>query len=888
MQPPRLQNGIIERTRLLARLGQARGAACVVIQGPAGSGKTTLARQWRAQLIPFGHDCAWCMASAQDDAGSLLESLFSSLDQIDPSIAREAALIYDGDGEVRSADRVAIPLLNGLQRRQRPLVIFIDDYHYVTDLGVHGLVQTLLDFAPADLHIFLVSRTAPPLSLSRLRDSGSLVELDFADLRFTFSEAESLLQVKYPTIARRDARLLYDQTGGWGAGLRLASIAFQNAPRFAGQRARLQNAGDFVSYFNHEVLAQMPQTELDGLSRLSVAQRFNDGLAAALLGADEGLVLMNRLRRDNLFLLPMESGLREAWWRLHPLFRDVMRERFTQLSTSVQAETHALLGQWFGRRKLLVDAVRHCVAAEAYEAAADLVEGMAESMFLAGEMRPLVRAVAMLPPDLLESRVSLRLWVAWAELCYRRLPQCRTSIDRLAANGKFDDQDAQHQLTLLEGSLAIQAEDTDAGKRLVPALERLPDARDAILAGGRRNILGWLHIHLGNFDQARKLLNQPPLLQEDGMPLIDSAFGFLQSRTMLGYSYLREGDMRQSEQILRDVLDVADRALGVFSEPACNAASFLAAVLYEVNALDSLRTILEPRFDVIERVALPEALNCAAMSRIRLSVLEKNFQEALSELDRLDDQISQRGLFRAQGYVLAERVRILAVSGDLDAAAQSVMQLKALASRLSEFSTSAVREVRGLALSTEAHWMASRGDSTHALMALDELTSSDAYTGQARKQVQLEASVIMLLDRIGRLDEANRRIESLLLAARKGGLVRAVLDMGSRILDIGEAANQAGLLTPGASFYLEHLKLQHGSSVGLVSAGVTSASHQVLSEREMGILRALALTMSNKRVAQALDISPETVKWHLKNIYGKLGVFGRDDAVARARLMGML
>src|SRR5690606_20864914 len=167
MSSPRLQNGIIERTRLLTRLEQARDAACVVIQGPAGSGKTTLALQWRSQLLAFGHDCAWCTANVHDDAGGVLERLFSSFDQVDPTIAREAALIYHRNGELRSADMVAIPILNGLLRHRRPFVLFIDDYHHVVDPNAHGVVQTLLDFAPADFRIVLISRKAPPLSLSR-------------------------------------------------------------------------------------------------------------------------------------------------------------------------------------------------------------------------------------------------------------------------------------------------------------------------------------------------------------------------------------------------------------------------------------------------------------------------------------------------------------------------------------------------------------------------------------------------------------------------------------------------------------------------------------------------------------------------------------------------
>ncbi|WP_038212916.1 LuxR C-terminal-related transcriptional regulator [Xenophilus azovorans] len=872
----------------MARLAQARQSACVLIRGPAGSGKTTLAMQWRAQLRPFGHGCAWCMAAAGEDVGTLLDNLFASLAQVDPLIVREAALIHERDGELRGADSVAIPLLNGLIRHGRPLALFFDDFHHVTDPWAHELLQTLIDFAPPHLHIVLVSRTDPPLSLSRLREAGALMELDFADLRFTFSEAEHLLQARDPCIARRDTRLLYDQTGGWGAGLRLASLE-RGGPAFPAHRPSLQDAGDFVSYFDRQVLSQVPVEELDAIARLSIAHRFNDALAATLLGADAGLALMNRLRRDNLFLLPIDTGSREAWWRFHPMFRDVMRERFTRLAPHVRQQTHSVLGRWLGQRKFLVDAVRHCLAAGEEEEAADWVERHARAMFLAGEMRPLVRAVEMLPAALLDARISLRLWVAWAQLCYRRLSDCRRSIGLLARNSAPGDQDARCQLALLEGSLAIQCEDTQAGEQLIPALESLPASHDAILAGGRRNILGWLRIHQGHFESARALLDAPVLLLEDGIPLMDSAFGALQSRCMVGYSYLREGDMRQAEQLLHEALNAADRALGLFSEAACNAASFLAAVLYEVNQLDSVRALLEPRFNVIERVALPEALVCAALSRIRLSLLERNLQEALSDLDLLDEQIGWRRLVRARGYALAERVRVLLRAGRARDAALSLDQLKQLARRPPESSTAAGREVRALALSAEARWQAAVGEPERALRTLHSLAQSGGYAGQERKLLQLDAHTVLLLERVGRVDEAHRRMESLLVRSRKAGLVRAILDVGAGILDIGCAAREAGVLTPSASFYLDYLKLQHASS-GPAAAAEPAAdtAHESLSPRELETLRSLALTMSNKRIAQTLGITPETVKWHLKNIYGKLGVYGRDDAVAKARQLGLL
>lgn len=862
----------------------------MLVQGPAGCGKTTLALQWRARLAPFGHGWAWCMAASGEDVGALLDNLFAALARIDPLIVREAMLIYERGGALASADSVAIPLLNGLVRHGRQLALFFDDFHHVDDPWFHELVQTLLDFAPRHLQIVIVSRTTPPLSLSRLREAEALLVLDFADLRFTFTEAERLLQTREPRIARRDTRLLYDQTGGWGAGLRLAALERCAVSSLQRERLPLQNAGDFAAYFNREVLRQIPEAELDAVALLAVAHRFNDVLAIHLLGADMGLAVMNRLRRDNLFMLPLESSTREPWWRFHPMFRDAMGTRFERLALSVQQSTHSSLGRWMGERKFLVDAVRHCLLAGEDRAAADWVDRHARSMFVAGEMRPLVRAVAMLPPGQLESRVSLRRWVAWAQLCYRELDACSSSIELLSRNCAAEDEETRHQLTLLAGSLAIQCEDTDAGERLIPALERLPASHDAILEGGRRNILGWLRIHLSQFEMARDALNKPALLMDDGVPLMDSAFGSLQSHCLLGYSYFRQGDMRQAERVLHDALASADRALGLFSEAACNAASFLAALLYEVNQIEHLRELLEPRFNAIERVALPEALICAALSRIRLGVLENSMQEALSDLDLLDEQVGRRRLLRAQGLALSERVKILLRAEQVAQAGDAVERLERLAGQSAQQRTAADREVRAAAVSARAQWLAQIGQPERALQLIETLMVGSDYAFQERKLVQLEAFAVLLLNSLGRPAEAHTRAEGLLLRARKAGLVRSVLDAGPAMLDVLAAAQQADRLSASANFYLDYLRLQHEQVCPPAAAQTPPAAdvQEALSPRELDILRSLALTMSNKRVAQAQCITPETVKWHLKNIYGKLGVYGRDDAVAKARQLGLL
>ncbi|WP_372659244.1 LuxR C-terminal-related transcriptional regulator [Hydrogenophaga sp.] len=885
---PRLEPGSIERSRLLARLAEARHKTCVLILGPAGCGKTTLALQWRAQALGYGHGFAWMTVLPGDDAQALLDALFAALDRVDPDIAREARFIYNRDSELRSPDPIAIAVLRGLMQRTSPLVLLIDDYQNITDARAHALLQIWLDFAPAHFHLVVVSRTVPPLSLSRLRDQDAVMELGFVDLRFALDEVRAFVQSRHSDHPERDARRLHDITDGWVAGLQLVALDIKRQPERLGRAVPVQNPHDFTAYFNREVLSQLELGELDAMTRLAAARGFNQALVAALVGEEAGPALLERMRREHLFLIPLDGMERAGWFRFHPLFRDLLLERFARLPLPEQRATHAVLSQWFGRYKRLREAVHHGVAGGDLEQAADWLDRWARELFLNGELQRLVRAVAELPRGILRGRASLLLWLGWSQLCYRQFTACHESLAALREQARETDVEAQAHWCLLAFSLALQEDDIPAAQALVPAMQAMRPSSDAVLVGGRRNLLSWLYIHLGDFEQARAVLQGPVPSRDDGSSLLDSPFGALMGQALRGFTHLHESDMRRAEPVLRDALAEAERALGPYCEPACNAAGFLSAVLYEVNDLAGLHQLLEPRLDTIERVALPDAMITAAVVRSRLRRLEGNPMEALEGLDRLEEVAQRRGLDRALGFALIERVRTALHMGDAAAARQTLHTLQALARRHAGEQAPASRRAVGLSAFATALVLAAEHDDRGALAALEPLCGPDDPAVMRRDRCSAHGLRALLWARVGQHEQAMALLTRVLQDAQRQGMVRSLLDLGDGFLALVQQwVQQTPDVDPALAFYVEHLQAQAGLHRPEVQRLATPLQ-EALSEREHEILRALANAMSNKRIAQALGVSPETVKWHLKNVYAKLGVYGRDDAVARARDLGLV
>ncbi|QIL79537.1 AAA family ATPase [Diaphorobacter sp. HDW4A] len=875
----------------MSRLTEARHKTCLLIHGPAGSGKTSLALQWRAQALTFGHDEAWVTVQPGDDGQSLMTSLFDSLDRVDRDIAREARLLANRGGEAR-ADAIAIALLRALLARSRPLLVVIDDWQNMLDTRVSGVVQTLLDFAPPPLRLVIVSRSLPQLTFARLRDQGMLEEIGPRELRFSLEEVQQYLQARQPrTCSPAFARKLLEDTDGWAAGLQLLALQ-PRAPA-----SPVQNAQDFTAYFNREVLCRVDKDEIHAMTRLAVARSFNQALANTVAGDLVGPALLERLQRENLFVLPLQDVAGQGWYRFHPLFRELLLNRFKSLPQEERQATHLALSRWLGARRHLRDAVHHAVEAGDMEQAADWVERWARELFLNGELQQLVRAVSELPRAIVNTRPPLLLWFGWTQLCYFRLEACHETLNALRSQLGEHDHEGRAHCVLLAFSLALQEDDLATAHALMPDLMSIQQGDDAVLVGGKRNLLGWMYGHTAEYEKAREVLQGMPPLREDGTPLLDSAFGHLMTQSLRGLSWLYAGDVRNAESVLRDALAHAEKVLGRHSEMACNAAAYLAAVLYEINELEELRQLLDGRLDTTERVVLPDALVTVALVCARQSRLDGNPREAIEGLARIEEIAHRRSLDRLLAFAMSERVRCLMQMRDMDGARQVLHQLELLAQRHGEASsadgassTSGPVSLRilGVAKYTQALYHEANLEDQAALAALGERGRDDTPLLQRRDQCATLLLRALLLSRQGHRESALEVMRDALLLGHRLGLVRTVLDFGDPALSLADVCVETlGASDPILAFYVDRLH-QQSQKYRPVHQPADASSLEPLSERELEILRALAHSMSNKRIAQVLGISPETVKWHLRNVYAKLKVVGRDDAVARARDLGLV
>lgn len=889
----------IARPRLTEVLKQARDRRCTVLQGPAGCGKTTVLGAWRRELVAAGVDVAWvALGRADDDVATFVDALLVALSEIDADMVRDAAILAGRGNNAEAIESIAIALVRGIAARRNDIALVFDDAHHLHDERIVGALQLLLDHGPPNLLCVFASRHPLPLSLARLRDQGQLLEIGFDMLRFTPDESARLVAGLLEGADERQARALHELTDGWAAGLKLLCLDLRRQ-RSGPQTPiddRVRDAQTFARYFDQAVLSQLSPADLHFFVRCALPEHFNAALCEALqdgkTASSPSAEPLARLESQGFFMVPAGPRYPEGWWRLHPLLRDVVLARLDALPKTELARLHTIAWHWFADHGMPHDAVHHALNAGDAQAAADLVEACATDLFVQGELRRLVGLVRQLPDALLRERTGLRLWMAWVQVYERRLPDCARSIAQLQHDMADADPVARFRLTLLRGLYAVQCDDTAAAMAILPELREAPAGADAIALVGRRNLLTWIHMYRGDYELAR-LVQLDPLPRTDGPPLMGTPFGVLAGRCLVGLAHAVEGQVIQAERIYRDVLFEADRRGASCADAGSLAVGLLSEVLYELNDPAGALRLLEERLDVLERISIPDTVLRVMLVMGRANWLAGRPLDALAYLEQIDDYGERKGLDRVRSYCLLEQLRFQLRRNAVDRAREHMAALELLDARHADVDAGALSEIRVVAERARIELDMHAGRLQSALARLDALATLCHQRGRVRRIPFLHMQSAAVRRQLGDADKARQHVREALRLGHRLGLVRTLLDAHGDAPDLIRQAVDDVQDDPVLGFYAERLlaaardqpqasKPQDGHQ-GRAARAQAFAS---LSPREAEIVQLLLQAMPNKKIARVLDLSLDTVKWHLKNCYGKLGVSGRDEVVERMRDLG--
>lgn len=882
--PPRISPQSTPRAKLLARLLDSRDSRLTLVCGSAGFGKTTLLAQWRQQLLKDGELVCWLSLSPDErHLPQFRAYLTGALQQAGLPVDDGTALASEVRANLPVAGLVAT-IIDAVCQRRQDVFLFIDDYHHVDDSDTHALIQGLVDHGPETLHLILASRTHPPLAVSRQRLTGELSEITFPDLPFDFAETQDFLAKHLGDVVPDDARLIHDITDGWPVCLQMICIRLKRSPANRDVLSQmLHRRTDLQRYLSEDVVRHLAPDLSDFIEKLSVLRRFNADLAQHVTGNARAPALLDQIERENLFLLPAELDSPLPWYRLHPLFASFLQDRLQQRDPALVREIHARASQWFEQRGLLIEALRHAYHAHDTEAAMHLVERADLPIRSMSFFSTLQHWMDELPSDVLLDHPRLLLLGCWALVAAGRWRDAQGWLDRQEnARGALAPELALHAL-YLRASIALQRDDTEAALALV-APSDFESLTDRFLRQAHLAVLSFSYCAAGRYEDARSLHEHiarlPRSELQDDMALV--------AESTLLLSHLLEGNNREAIRTGSALVARAEAAHGRRSVSAVNSAAFLANAYYEADLLAEANEVLANRLDLL-RLSSPEPMTLAIIVRSRLMATQASAAQGLHALSEEEVRCRELALDRPLAYVLAGQARLELQLNHQDAARKLQTELDRLASRYRD-GTGFLAEIAAIAALTGARIALAGMDWNEALARAETLRSYGMAYGRQKCVVQADLLAGTALAEMDEATEAMRLLRAAVETAQRLGLVRTLLDEGERVRQALQQLQPTLGPGSGGDYLVEVLRRGVAAHTPVQQAGEpdAQANGPELKPREIEILRLAAQSMSNKRIALTLNLTLDTVKWNMKNVFEKLGVPSRYDAVTAARRRGLI
>jgi LuxR family maltose regulon positive regulatory protein len=900
--PPR--PGAVLRQRLLARLSDGLARKLTLVAAPAGYGKTTLVSAW---VTAVDLPTAWLSLDPADrDPVRFLSYILAALQTVRPDLGGAIVAALQSP-QPPPLEALLTDLLNALAALPERLILVLDDYHVIESDLVDRALAFLVAHLPPQLHLVIATREDPALPLTQLRARSQLSELRLVDLCFDADEATTFFaEVMELRLAQAEVAALVARTEGWAAGLHLAALSLRGHQDVAGFMRSFSGSQRFVlDYLLEEVLQQQPASLQQFLLRTSVLDRLCGPLCDTVLAtpAGAGQATLEAIERANLFLVPLDD--QRCWYRYHHLFGELLQQRLPEdsaMGKGAIAMLHLRASGWYEAQGLMPEALHHAAAAADPARVAALAERAWVHMDSSFQAAAWCRWVGQLSEEVLRVRPVLCTQYAWAlmdtgqteasEAWLRHAERWLSAAD----SAESASHDAMAAMVVVAGELmpglpariavarthlAQSRGDFVAAQQYAATARNLSAETEPLLHAQATVLAGVSHWATGALEAA---YNAFAAWVEHTRAAGNLAFA-LASGFYLAEIRLAQGQLREAARLYRQFLNLVPADHEALRMAAPNLHLGLAVIAHEQGDAQAATLHLRTSQEQGEQAALIDWPFRWRLAQARTAESSGNWEAALDLLDAAERRYLPNPVPNLRP-VAALKARVYLRQGNLAAATAWVAACNITAtddlSYRREFEHSILARVL-IARYRREHLT---GDLHDALNLLTRLHAAAEAGGRIGSQIEILLLQSLAHEALGDSGQARIPLQRALALAEPEGYVRLFVDEGAPLARLLEREMDAG---GGMQTYLQ--RLQAAFATRLTAHPASLALHpaaEPLTAREREVLHLIAEGLSNQELAARLHLSPQTVKVHTRNIYSKLGVTSRTQAVARGRDLGFL
>ncbi|MVX62674.1 hypothetical protein GKZ28_03005 [Clostridium chromiireducens] len=878
---PKAKEKLIRRLSLFEKLNESVNYKLTLVTAPAGFGKSTLISSWINFDVKNRYYMSWVSLDERDsDPLTFWRYILISINQIQSGMLENAFSVlnsYQSNNE--SAMDFLSVFINDLYNIEKDLFVVLDDLYLVTNEEIYDQLRFFIRNVPFNTHVIILSRVIPNIGIARLRATDNMLELSQRDISFTVKETKEFFEkVMNVTIAEEILIVLEKRTEGWAAGLQMAALSLKNNKNENDVIKNFRGDHRYVlEYLMEEVFTLLDKDIQIFLMKTSILVEMNFDLCNKIVDIENSQCILEKLDNENLFMIPLDQN--KEWYRYHHLFRDFLRNRRDINIKDDLVSLYNNAADWYKVNELYSISIDFYLKARNYDKAVSMIEKIDMDLMFSGEMKKVYDWCMLIPQSKLYESSRLCMNVAWFKCINgdykdteKYLNHAQEIIEKIHNQEKADYYFAE--IMIIKAMLSTLDKDSD---KIAEYLNKAKahSSKYSLLNATTILLNGTACIYRGDVLKALDFFEECLIISKN----INNYYIAIMANTSIIISKMLKGTLYEAEKQCMDLLEYLAQRHAENIPIAGTIYNDLALVYYEWNDLSKCRECVEKALELGMKGNISLIISISYIILAKIYFADSSSEDAFNYIKKAENTIVNNRLFNVSIDLEVVKQNMFLRIGNFQHAEALVK------SEIFEREVKYNIEYLFFYMVKLRYYMLS-----NSLSEAEKLVDKLYESFEKRKIYKVVAEALILKglisDKLGNTQETLKCLSKAIMLSYKEYYMRIFLDEGQSLKNIMvKLRNKLETdLNEGAKIFLNEII----NGFDEVNDIKKLDNNDLLSIRELEVLEYLKEGLTNLEIADSLFVSVNTVKTHLLNIYTKLDVHSRTEALAKAADLNIL